>query len=516
MATPAPEANGRGALEHRAAKVSLVNVICTVLSIAFQLISVPVCFHYWGKETYGSWLALLSAYMLLRGLDAGYGAFVGNKMNLLYHKSIGALREHLASAVVGTTVIGLLQLILAAGILFLGSLSAMVSMPAEQADSSNARWGLLALTASWVLTGSYLGIVSRLLIPAGLMYQSAWWAMAFPVGQFGAVMVSAVLRLNMLETSLLCALSQAVISVATARYVHRVLPEFSPWLRGARTEVGLRDLGDSMLLAISNLIQQSATNGAILLVSVMAGPIAVSMFTTVRTLTILWNSITAILSTPLLPDVVRIHAKREVAKLVAINRAYWVLAGSAVNLGALLSYPLIPSLYSRWTAHAIALDQPLLCLMLGSVVVGNSGALMALHLNGINSLRIVLAASLIRAVVGLGGGAAGYPIYGLASFGFSTLTGEIVATLMTARFFLRHEIEAKGARISLFSFGPVLASTGSALLYFVGSAFGWWSIGVAWMMATACSAAASVWGWYTLEPELQVRLRGIPAKLLGL
>jgi len=119
-------------------------------------------------------------------------------------------------------------------------------------------------------------------------------------------------------------------------------------------------------------------------------------------------------------------------------------------------------------------------------------------------------------VVGLGGGAAGYPIYGLASFGFSTLTGEIVATLMTARFFLRHEIEAKGARISLFSFGPVLASTGSALLYFVGSAFGWWSIGVAWMMATACSAAASVWGWYTLEPELQVRLRGIPAKLLGL
>src|SRR5208282_2839227 len=231
-----------GPLEHRAAKVSLVNGISTILAVGFQLVSVPICLHYWGKETYGSWLALLSAYMLLRGLDSGYGAYVGNKLNYLYHHNTRALREHLSSAVFGIAAISLLQLVLVAGTLILDPLSAMLGIPADHADGLPAKLGLVVLMTSWVLTGSYLGIVCRLLIPAGLMYQSAWWAMAFPVGQFAAVIGSAMLRLNLLETCLLCALSQMLISVGTALYVRRMLPRFSPWLGGATTRIGFSDL----------------------------------------------------------------------------------------------------------------------------------------------------------------------------------------------------------------------------------------------------------------------------------
>jgi O-antigen/teichoic acid export membrane protein len=505
-----------GALEHRAAKVSLVNGISTILAVGFQMVSVPVCLHYWGKETYGSWLALLSAYLLLRGLDGGYGAFVGNKLNLLYHRNTLALREHLSSAVFGVVVISFLQLALAAGTLIVDPLSATLGMPGNHADGFAAKLGLLALMTSWVLTGSYLGIVCRLLIPAGLMYQSAWWAMAFPVCQFAAIMAAAMLRLNILETSVLFALSQMVISVATALYVRRALPRFSPWLNGATSRVGLTDLRHSLFLTTSNLIQQGSINGSVLLVSMMSGPIAVSMFATVRTLTTLWNSVTTILSAPLLPDVVRLHANGEVKKLVAINQAYWVLAGSAVNLGAVLSYPLIPFLYGQWTAHAVALDQPLLCLLLSSVVVTNTGALMALHLNGINSLRIVLGTSAARAILSLGGGMLGFKRYGLASFGLGILAGEIVAMLITARHFLKYEVKAKGSRIPVSDFGPVSLSTGVVLLFFIGAGLGWWSVGGVWLLAIACVATASVWGWNTLESELQNRLKSVPIKLLGL
>jgi O-antigen/teichoic acid export membrane protein len=502
-------------IEHRAAKVSLVNGLSTILGVGFQLVSVPICLHYWGKEIYGSWLALFSAFMLLRGLDGGYTIFVGNKLNYLYHQNTIALHEHLSSAVFGIVIISLLQLTLAAGTLILDPLSTMLGMPADH-TRLEAKLGLLALMMSWVLTGSYLGIVHRLLIPAGLMYQAAWWAMGFQVCQFGAIMASAMLRLNMLETSLVFALSQLVIYVASALYVRRALPRYSPWLKGAKRGIGLSDLWQSMFLTTSNLIQQSTINGSVLLVSILAGPVAVPMFTTVRTLTNLWTAVTTILSTPLLPDVVRIHAKGEVQKLVAINQAYWVLAGSAINLGAILSYPLIPFLYGQWTAHAVALDKPLLCSLLGSVVVANSGALMALHLNGINSLRIVLAASVARAILGLGGGALGFRRYGLTGFGLGILAGEIIATLMTARYFVKHEVTSKGWRMPVSAFVPVSLSTGSALLFFIGAGFGWWSVGWVWLLAIVGIASASVWGWYTLETELQNRLRGIPRKLFGL
>jgi hypothetical protein len=192
------------------------------------------------------------------------------------------------------------------------------------------------------------------------------------------------------------------------------------------------------------------------------------------------------------------------------------LVGSAVNLGAILSYPLIPFLYGQWTAHAVGLDKSLLCLLLGSVVVANSGALIALHLNGINSLRIILSASVARAVLGLGGGALGFGRFGLASFGLGILAGEIVATLMTARYFVKHEVSAKGARMPVSAFGPVSLSTGSVLLFFLGAGFGWWSVGWVWILAVIGEICGSVWGWYKLEPGLQSRLKGIPIKLLGL
>ena len=85
-----------GRIEHRAAKISLVNGLSTLLTLVFQLVSVPVCLKYWGKESYGSWLALLSAFMMLRALDGGFVAYVGNKLNYLYHQNTDALREHLA------------------------------------------------------------------------------------------------------------------------------------------------------------------------------------------------------------------------------------------------------------------------------------------------------------------------------------------------------------------------------------------------------------------------------------
>jgi O-antigen/teichoic acid export membrane protein len=216
----------------------------------------------------------------------------------------------------------------------------------------------------------------------------------------------------------------------------------------------------------------------------------------------------------LLPDVVRLHAKGEVQKLVSVNKAFWVLIGSSVNLGALLSYPLIPFLYGQWTSHTVVLDKPLLCLLLGSVVVANAGALMALHLNGINSLHIVLGASVARAVLSLGGGALGFNRYGLASFGAGILAGEIVATLMTARYFVKHEVTAKSSRISLSDVGPIVLSTGSALLFFTGAAFGMWSIGWVWPCAIGVVACASIWGWTSLEADLQLRVKGMVFRAL--
>jgi O-antigen/teichoic acid export membrane protein len=499
----------RGGIEHRAAKVSLVTGLSTILSVAFQLIAVPVCLKYWGQETYGSWLALFAAFMLLRSLDAGYVAYVGNKLNYLYHQDKRALREHLSSAIVGIVLIVSLQLLLVVATLVSDRLAIMLGMTASGTSGLFDRLGLLVLMVSWVLTGSYLGIVHRLLIPAGLMYQAAWWSMGFQVSQFVAIMAASLLRLGMLQTSILFALSQLVVYVASAVYIKQKLPTFYPWWQGGRMRTGLHDLCQSSWLTASSLIQQGATNGVVLLVSALAGPAAVPVFTTVRTLTNLWTNVTNVLTTPLLPDVVRLHAKGEAHKLVPMNEAYWVLVGSIVNWGVLLSYPLLSQLYGYWTGHILALDKTLLCLLLGSVVVTNAGALMAMHLNGINSLRIVFATSLVRGVLGLGVGFLTYAQLGLAGFGLGILSGEVAALLMTGRFFMKYELADKGFKMPIMAVAPAVLGTSSVLLFLVIDGFGWMSTQWAWPVAMAGVMTASIWGWNRLDPSVKARLVGL-------
>lgn len=496
-------------VEHRAAKVSLITGLSTILGVAFQLISVPVCLRYWGQAAYGGWLALFSAFMLLRSLDTGYVAFVGNSLNYLYHKDTSALRLHLSSALVGVALIGSLQLTLAVSALMLEPLANMLGMTSGGIGLSAERLGLLVLTVSWILTGSYLGIVHRLLIPAGLMFQAAIWGMVFQVSQFLAIMAAAIAGYGLLQTSWLFALSQSTVYFASAIYVARKLPRFSPWWRGATVATGLKDLGQSLMLTASGMIQQSATSGVVLLISAFAGPAGVPVFTTVRTLANLWGNVTNVLTVPLLPEIVRYHANRETRKLVDVNQSFWVLVGSVVNGGVLLCYPLLPWLYARWTAHQVTLDNSLLCLLLAGVVVSNVGALMAMHLNAINSLRIVLAVSVTRAVLALGGGALGYASMGLASFGLGILAGEIVAASMTVRHFMAHELTANDGKLLAATFAPMMLSACSVLLFLVSAGFDWVPGGWGLLLALMGVAAGSAWGWSALDPAVRDRLAGL-------
>lgn len=493
-------------LERRAAKVSLVTGLSTVLTITFQLIAVPVCLRFWGAEIYGAWLALFAAFMLLRSLESGYVNYVGNRLNLLYHHNSDELRLHLASAAPAVGLIGLCQFALALAALASDGLSSALGISSADGLAGENGIGLLVLVVSWVLTGSYLGIVHRLLVPAGMMYQAAWWSTLFQVVQFGTLVVVALLQLSILQASVSFALTQVIIYLASAIFVRRQLPTYFPWWRGGCVSIGLRDLGRSILMTASNLIQQGSTNGVVLLVAAMSGPGAVPMFTTVRTLTNLWASVTNVLSTPLLPDVVRFHANDEPDKLAAVNQAYWVVVGNAVNMGLLLTYPLLLPLYGSWTAHALELDKTLLCMLMAAAAVTNAGALMAMHLNGINSLRVVLCISVTRGVLALGGGVWWYVQLNLTSFGLGILAGELAAFAIILYSFNKIGLLQDGVKRATVDCRPVILATGVVLLFFTCEGFGW--VPTVWTLPTAVAAVASVaaWGWQGLEADIRSRL----------
>jgi O-antigen/teichoic acid export membrane protein len=496
----------RDGAEHRAAKVSLVTGLSTLLSVGFQLISVPICLKYWGNETFGSWLTLYAAFMLVRSLETGFVAYVGNKLNYLYYQDQNALREHLASSITGIAVIGALQLSIGVSAIFSDGIAVLLGVSSDRAADYQSSLALLVLIGTWILSGSYLGIVHKLWIPAGMMYQAAWWAMVFQVSQFTGIILAAMLHFDMLQTSLLFAFVQFSVYLASAIYFRRKLPAYYPWWRGGRPRTGMKDLGRSMWLTASNLIQQGSTNGIVLLVSALSSPAVVPVFTTVRMVSNLWTNVTNVFTAPLLPEVVRYHATGEEQKLVTLGEAYWVLVGSAVNLGVLITYPLIEPMYGYWTVHAVALDTSLLCLLLASVVLTNAGGLITLYLNGINSLGVVLAASVVRGILSLGGGGFLFFHFGLAGFGMGILGGELLALMVMSCYFVKSELSRRDVSFPLRSVAPITISSASVLIFLMSEGFGFWLAPYLYAAALLGVATAAVWGWRGLEPGVRTRL----------
>ena len=225
-------------IARRVAKVSAVTGMSSVLSIGLQLVSVPVCLSYWGNDTYGTWLALFASFTLLRTVDAGYIGYIGNKLNMLYHQEEESLRVMLASAIWGVACLGGLQLLILALIFATDSISFIMGDQHSPATMQEAVLALLILSVAWIFSGSYLGIVHRLLIPAGMMYQAAWWSMGFQVSQFSALILSAILGFSILQAACVFALVQMVIYITSAIYIKVKLPRYYPWWEGSNRGVG--------------------------------------------------------------------------------------------------------------------------------------------------------------------------------------------------------------------------------------------------------------------------------------
>jgi len=493
-------------IEQRAAKVSSVTGLSAVLSIVLQLIAVPICLTHWGKETYGSWLALYAAFMMVRSIDAGFVSYVGNKLNYLYHQSHADLHRHLASSLVGTAIIGVIQLTIGIAAVFSDGLLRSLGLLASQGDQNHSRLALLVLIGTWVLSGSYLGIVHRLLIPTGFMYQATWWAMGLQVGQFSAILLAAFQRLDMLHTSLLLASVQFGIYTASGVYVRLKLPAFFPWWRGGVPRTGIQDLGHSLSLTASNLIQQGSASGIVILVSILTSPAIVPVFTTARVLANLWTNISNVLTAPMLPDVVRFAATGEGRKLVTLSEAYWVIVGSILNLGVLLTYPFVEGVFGHWTAHSIALNKPLHCFLLASVVVSNVGGLFSLYFNGNNHVGVLLMLSILRGVAGLLLGGLLFMQLGLVGIGIAIMGGEVLVLILLSNQFMRRELPRQGGTMPMLSIAPILISSACVVAFLMYQGFQSRFSAIAFTISSLGVLTCAVWGWRRLEVGVRDRL----------
>lgn len=493
-------------LESRAARVGLVTGASVGVTMVFQLISVPICLHFWGRQLYGEWLAIFAAANLLRVVDNGYVTYAGNRLNILYHDNRPMLHRVLASGVLATGLLGILQVLALLVIIRAGWLGWILGNTSV-GQTGQMQTALIVLTAGWIIAGAFFALVHRLMIPTGMLYQSAWWSMATQAAIFISVIIAAMTRLDLVGTSLLVASVRVVIYVVMALYVWRKLPEFKPHWRSASLKLAIFDLFGSMVFSVNNISQQLSTNGLVLVVSSSLGATAVPVFTTTRTLVNLWNSVISTLTNPLLPDIVRLHVQRQTDKLLLLARAHEWLVGAAVTTGVIVTYPLTVWAYGIWTHHTLVLDVGLLATLLASMLFVGAGSFMTCYLVGINDKHAIMATASCRAIMSFVISVILVRHVGLVGIGLGVLASEATCYALMVLHYFPRAIRTRGDRPvavrtpAWLAGGIAIASIYLGIAAYFGNVFpGYYGVSSGLLLACA-------WiGWRQLDGGTRIRL----------
>lgn len=358
-------------IQKRAFKNTAVGLFSFGINMALTFISVPILLHYWGKEVYGLWLSLFAGLSLLKTLDLGHQNYVGNKLNMLYHVNIAELKSVLGSSLLLAYLLGLIEMLAVVILIMTDSLHYVIGASSTTVHLGS---GLLAMIGTWFIFGSAGGIIVRLLIPVGRLFDAALLGILMMVTQSLLLMMVAIMRGDLLTACIFFALGQSVIALWNYWYVKIKIPELYPWWQNASWKTGFENFKKSLILTINGIAQQLSNQGLVLFIAVLFQASVIPIFTTIRTLTNTAGSITNIFMSSLLPDLIKFHAKQEQDKLLKTLKTNWFISGAFVNLGIVTVLPVIEILYNKWTNGQLIFNFSLFLILATSISIANFGS----------------------------------------------------------------------------------------------------------------------------------------------
>lgn len=343
------------------------NAYNQLITIAVQLIGVPVFLHAWGVDLYGEWLILFAIPVYFSMADLGLSQSAGNDMTARIARGdiSGALYVFKS---LGVFVYWIVTIGLILSVLIFWHMPLEIWFSFTMMSDKEAKYVLLLLVAEiffqlpdnvshagFRASGEYaLHIVLR--STARLLQFGAMWIVVLNNGgPLTAAIVFCGARL----------LTTPVFAMILI-YRHRWL---SFGFEGARAGELRRLIRPALANIIIQLAQALNIQGMLLVVGAILGSSAVVIFSTLRTLTRLALQTAQAVSLTAEPEIARAYGadKNYLLKLLflhTLSLGFWLALVVAIGLAFLGSFIL-----DVWTNSKIEMDFILFACLLGSAVI---------------------------------------------------------------------------------------------------------------------------------------------------
>jgi O-antigen/teichoic acid export membrane protein len=259
------------------------NAFSQLVTVVVQLVGVPVLLHAWGPQVYGEWLVLVALPVYLSMTDLGFAQSAANDMTARVGRGdrTGALSvfQSLVRLVFAISIVGL-----AIVSFVLLNLRFLPYFRFEAIDAVSVRWILWVLSAQ-VFAGLVDSVTHAGFRAGGEYALHVGIAAGTRLLQFASIWIVALMGGTPVAAAT-AFFAVRVVATATAGFV---LTRRHRWLTFGTEHANSDELKRLVSPAMANLAfpfaQAVTIQGMVLVVGSILGPIAVVIFSTLRTLT---------------------------------------------------------------------------------------------------------------------------------------------------------------------------------------------------------------------------------------
>ena len=405
--------------------------LAPVISAVIQLGTVPLLLRAWGAAKYGDWLLLSAIPSYLSLSDLGFGDASATDMTLRVSSGDrdGALRTFQSSWVL-LTAVSLLILLLAVPLTWFVPWQPWLHL--SSLSSKNAELIILVLALYTVIT-QQMGILQSGFWCEGNYATGLFWSNILRLTEVTLATIVG-LRTGDLLTVSFTYLATRIVGTIGYRYVLRVR---SPWIRFGVRHAEWKIVKSLVAPAFGFLgipAGQAITGqGFTLIIGATLGPLAVTAFSTLRTLTRVNFQAINMIAIPIWPEFSAAFGRGDIPLARILHRRAYQFALGFSLLGASLLWFFGPWAYHLWTRNSLPLEMSCFRVLIAVTLLNSLWYTSSIVAMSTNAHSRIAAVFVLGCFVSLGLAWFLTPIFGVTGAAISLLLIDVLMAWIVMR-----------------------------------------------------------------------------------
>lgn len=370
------------------------------LNLIRSIFLVPIFISVWSEESYSFWIIIMSFQALLQTLNLGYVQYLGNKINLKFHKNPEFAFKTFGEGIGITSFIFLIQIICSLLFLFDYPLSILLGIPLPSIEYEEINIALFIFMTFCTFNHIILRLFTRLFEPLGKVDISA--KIGVLTNFFELLIMFVGLSLFNIELSDFLILLGSYYFLSSGFilfYTFINLPHFFKYI----SIPTLKKIYNEYLLSsgflFTNILEKINNESLPLIISFFLNLTFVPIYYTIRILSNIIITAGDLFLGLLIPDMQKFFVTKKGDNLIRVCNTYWFFLGLIINLGVLIVFPFAEDFFNFWVKSKLKFNQTLFTYLIINALIVIHGNVFLYFIKSINNTKQIFSITILKTLI---------------------------------------------------------------------------------------------------------------------